>query len=279
MAKPIYTDEQVIEMLKSSKSTSELAREYGVKMPTIARIKAKGYPHICRETYRILDKEEVIKRKIVSRLTKTDTCWLYSPITHKSGYGNYGPNFRLIHRMMYEWFVGPIPKGMHVLHKCDVRACGNPDHLMLGTHLDNMRDRQQKNRQCTGITHSFAKLTEQQVAEIRLSPDHYKDLAKRYGISQVNVSSIKRGLTWKQFGATVGKNEKARQSGIGEKHPNSQLTNAQAKDIYTSSLPTGKLAAFYAVSPSIIYNIRSGKNYRSATGAPPRKPGPGSATP
>jgi HNH endonuclease len=53
---------------------------------------------------------------------------------------------RLAHRVAYEQARGPIPKGMIVMHTCDVRACINPEHLILGTQQDNMVDMVTKGR-------------------------------------------------------------------------------------------------------------------------------------
>ena len=50
------------------------------------------------------------------------------------------------HRAAWDAQVGPIPDGMIVCHSCDNPACVNVEHLFLGTHLDNARDKGAKGR-------------------------------------------------------------------------------------------------------------------------------------
>jgi HNH endonuclease len=51
-----------------------------------------------------------------------------------------------VHRIAYETAHGPIPAGMHVCHHCDNPPCINPDHLFVGTALDNVQDMDAKGR-------------------------------------------------------------------------------------------------------------------------------------
>lgn len=82
------------------------------------------------------------------RIDKTGPCWLWIGGRFDSGYGKVlrGAKKLRAHRVSYELYVAPIPEGMHVLHKCDNPPCVNPNHLFLGTHIDNMRDMERKGR-------------------------------------------------------------------------------------------------------------------------------------
>lgn len=80
---------------------------------------------------------------------KYDGCWGWKRKVLKNGYTliNMGRKKALLgHRVSWRIHYGPIPDKMLVLHKCDNPSCTNPEHLFLGTHLDNTRDMDQKGR-------------------------------------------------------------------------------------------------------------------------------------
>jgi len=115
------------------------------------------------------------------------------------GYKRIGKKRYRVHRLAYEDWYGPIPKGMMVLHKCDNRKCYNPEHLFLGTAKDNAIDMVNKGRHNAGKGNS--KLTEEQVKEIRdkYIPWKYPTtrLAKEYDVDISTIHYIVHGKTWR----------------------------------------------------------------------------------
>lgn len=72
----------------------------------------------------------------------TTGCWLWGGELSGGGYGRCylkGVGRFTAHRLSYRAFVGPIPPGLDLDHKCSTRACANPSHLEPVTQLENIR--------------------------------------------------------------------------------------------------------------------------------------------
>lgn len=134
-----------------------------------------------------------------------DECWLWTArIT--SGYGSIGGGGHSgrslsAHRVSWELHNGPIPAGVHVLHRCDNRLCVNPAHLFLGTPADNMADRDAKGRQAAGEKNGVAKLTDNDVRTIRATYAKggvtQEALARSFNVHQGLISGIIARRRWR----------------------------------------------------------------------------------
>lgn len=145
------------------------------------------------------------------KVNKTETCWLWTAAKKEFGYGVIGcpdrPGRTLrAHRVSWVLANGEIPDGLFVLHKCDVPACVNPDHLFLGTRQENTDDMVAKGRQArigngSGEDSPNSKLNWAQVRDIRNRSDAgetQKSIAKSYGIDKSTVAQIIHRKTWKE---------------------------------------------------------------------------------
>jgi hypothetical protein len=97
---------------------------------------------------------------------------------------------------------GPIPSGMLVLHRCDVRLCVRPEHLFLGTQVENVRDRDTKGRGTHGESHHHAKLTDADVVRIRsewATGVSQATLAHAYAIRVPQIANIVHRRAWKHL--------------------------------------------------------------------------------
>ena len=97
------------------------------------------------------------------------------------------------HRLAYKLFVGNIPNGAMVLHRCGNEACINPHHLYLGDAWQNARDRALHGTLVKASHLPQAKLTNADIAAIRASRESCIELAKRYGVSRPYVWCIRVG--------------------------------------------------------------------------------------
>jgi hypothetical protein len=138
-----------------------------------------------------------------SKVRKTDDCWLWVGGKTKAGYGAIGTGPRkveLSHRLSWIWHRGTIPDGAYVLHRCDNRACVNPAHLFLGSHVENIADCVAKGRHAHGNGNGNAKLTPDLVDELRALRKEgrsYKWLAHYAGVSHTTARKAIVGQTWR----------------------------------------------------------------------------------
>ena len=145
-------------------------------------------------------------------------CWIWiGPQRTNNGYGymrayskgGKGLKFTNIsaHRLSWLLHVGDIPVGLCVLHHCDTPLCVNPQHLFLGTHKDNTKDRDSKGRQICrrGSSCNWAKLTEETVFEIRRlyaqGGINQSQLARQFNVTQRAIWGIVRLKTWRHLHA------------------------------------------------------------------------------
>jgi hypothetical protein len=142
------------------------------------------------------------------RMQKPVGCWLYDGAKEINGYGHLKnplgdtPKYIAAHRLSWILTNGPIPEGMRVLHKCDVRACCNPEHLFLGTDADNAADRHAKKRSYRGQDMHTAKLNDEKVLELRkLRAEGWSKqaLGEKYGIKPHSAYLIYSRRTWKHL--------------------------------------------------------------------------------
>lgn len=129
-------------------------------------------------------------------------CWLWCGGRDQDGYGRFNNTelgTRIASRVAYILFIGPIPPGLMVLHKCDNPSCVNPRHLFLGTNKDNMRDAANKGRCCRGERQNNSKLTTEDVIAIRGEYQfriNSRTLAARYGCTQENILHVVKRTSW-----------------------------------------------------------------------------------
>ena len=138
-------------------------------------------------------------------------CWPWLR-ARSGGYGQlqFAGRVQKAHRVAYQLAVGPLRSDLVVMHTCDNPPCCNPAHLVLGTRIDNNRDRVSKGRSATGDRHGTrthpglwrgerngrARLTEAQVRAIRLTTSSVSQLARDYGVSRRAIAGVISRRKW-----------------------------------------------------------------------------------
>lgn len=122
---------------------------------------------------------------------EADECWEWTRASNSNGYGYIHDSTggrerqRYAHRVAYEAEHDDIPDGLWVLHHCDNPPCCNPNHLYVGTNVDNLRD--------------ASEWDEDDIRAIRHLSDcyTYSELGEMFGMSMSYVGNIVREEVWK----------------------------------------------------------------------------------
>jgi HNH endonuclease len=145
-----------------------------------------------------------------SRTKRDGECLIWTAAKTGRGYGSFRVSGRNTpaHRVAFLLVNGEIPTGLVVRHSCDRTSCVEPSHLLVGTQVDNMRDKYERGRarHIRGSDCHLSKLTESNVLTIRLmratgvAPS---DLAQRFSISSTQIVALAAGRYWSHVGGPL----------------------------------------------------------------------------
>ncbi len=167
----------------------------------------------CTSDSRSKNPPRMTPERFWSKIDRRDVagCWLWTGRRSEGGYGEFQEQhqLRFAHRRAYELTKGFIPAGLFVRHICDNPPCCRPDHLLIGTTADNMRDKVVRGRAARGEANGRSVLTREQVIEIRATYRYgqrgygVKMIARRFHVSQSAIEHIVRGHVWRHLSPTT----------------------------------------------------------------------------
>ncbi|MGH1502812.1 MAG: HNH endonuclease signature motif containing protein [Acidimicrobiales bacterium] len=142
-----------------------------------------------------------VLERFEAKIDRRGDCHEWKAAKQRYGMFNAGGVMVRAHRLAYVLEYGGIPEGAHVLHHCDNPGCVNPEHLFLGSHRDNMKDKERKGR--ARYREIGRKLTAKDVLSIR---QRHKDgesvgsIARTYPqLHNSTIHAVVRRKTWKHI--------------------------------------------------------------------------------
>ena len=133
----------------------------------------------------------------VNPIANENGCLLWTAGVYKDGYGVFWGD--RAHRVAWRLTFGHLDSRLQVLHACDTPLCCNTNHLMAGTNIANLIDRDRKLRHGYGERNGRAKLTESDVRAIREAKAvgvPAPILAAKYGLNRSQINRANRGASW-----------------------------------------------------------------------------------
>lgn len=192
-------------------------------------------------------------------------CWLWLgpvKIGRRQGYGQFTLEGKTVgaHRAAWRLFRGTIPDGLFVCHKCDVRTCVNPDHLFLGTHVDNMVDMESKGR---GKRIALVDISGQRFGKFQvLHQDGYSRRGHVMWLCRCDCGEVRRVVG---TDLRIGHTKSCRHCA---QLPFAKLTIERARLVYATYMRTKKIAATarqFGINISVARDIAYGRAWKHAT--------------
>ena len=141
-------DFEILESQRKGKYCSTQCIRFSGNTDDLRKHTGKGFWQTATDDQKL----ERLRYNFEKIVIKDNDCWRWNKKLLKNGYTtiNMGRTKTILgHRVSWLIHNGSIPNKILVLHKCDNRSCTNPEHLFLGTQLDNVRDMDKKGRRVT----------------------------------------------------------------------------------------------------------------------------------
>jgi hypothetical protein len=148
----------------------------------------------------IEEKLERLRLSFHNKYEIVGSCWLWTGAkVRRYGVIRYDEKLIKSHRASWMIFKGNIPKKLFVLHKCDIPLCVNPEHLFLGTPLDNVKDMIEKGRSKFGLNQGLGAKKIREIRKLLSENKSASEIAVIYNIGARAIRDIKNGKTWSKI--------------------------------------------------------------------------------
>lgn len=219
---------------------------------------------------------KILKRfwsKVIISDDYINQCWIWTGYIN-NGYGSVYVNGKQIraHIFSYQSYNGPFLKNLLIRHTCDIKTCVNPNHLLIGTHQDNMDDAVERNKIAHGEKQGISILTENKAKFILISllNDTYssRQLANMFGVKRTTINKISSGRNWKRVYDTFSNDEKKKiRYNISNNAGNPRVISPNdvklMREIFENNkISYDKIANQFNIATMTAYNIINRKSWK-----------------